>query len=258
MKLALAQYALSTDPDRNMRIYGEMILRAKTEAADIVLFPELSLSPYFPKADGADIAEWTAKAGSTVYRDLSSLCRQFSIWACTTLCAEEDGHRYEVSLLITDRGEIAGRTYLRHVLQGPGFFGPDYFEPGPETAPVTETPFGRVGIVVGADRHVPERIRTCAEHGAQLILVPATNPEDGPLELHEWEVRTQAYQTGSFLALCSRIGEEDGTCYAGQSLFVRPDGSVIEKTADDERLPAPELTLAEADLERRIRPWLAP
>jgi len=57
---------------------------------------------------------------------------------------------------------------------------------------VFSTEFGNVGIVICFDRHLPESIRTCALKGADLVLIPAANCKDEPMEMFEWECFTES------------------------------------------------------------------
>lgn len=57
-------------------------------------------------------------------------------------------------------------------------------------------------------------------------------------------------ETQIFVAMCNRVGREDGMDFAGESLIVHPSGDVICKADDRERLIVQELDLAEARLWR--------
>lgn len=63
--------------------------------------------------------------------------------------------------------------------------------------------------------------------------------------------------TQIFVAMCNRVGREDGMDFAGESLIVHPSGDVLCKADDRERLIVQELDLAEARLWReQKRPYL--
>lgn len=67
----------------------------------------------------------------------------------------------------------------------------------------------------------------------------------------------QAMQNQIFVAMCNRVGREDGMDFAGESLIVHPSGDVIYKADDREQLIVQELDLAEARLWReQKRPYL--
>ncbi len=64
-------------------------------------------------------------------------------------------------------------------------------------------------------------------------------------------------ETQIFVAMCNRVGREDGMDFAGESLIVHPSGDVIYKADGRERLIVQELDLAEARLWReQKRPYL--
>lgn len=66
-----------------------------------------------------------------------------------------------------------------------------------------------------------------------------------------------AMQNQIFVAMCNRVGREDGMDFAGESLIVHPSGDVIYKADDREQLIVQELDLAEARLWReQKRPYL--
>ena len=64
-------------------------------------------------------------------------------------------------------------------------------------------------------------------------------------------------ETQILVAMCNRVGREDGMDFAGKPLIVHPSGDVICKADDRERLIVQELDLAEARLWREHkRPYL--
>lgn len=64
-------------------------------------------------------------------------------------------------------------------------------------------------------------------------------------------------ETQIFVAMCNRVGREDGMDFAGESLIVHPSGDVICKADDREQLIVQELDLSEAKLWReQKRPHL--
>ena len=85
---------------------------------------------------------------------------------------------------------------------------------------VFETEFGKLGIVVCFDRHYPESIRTEALKGADLILIPTVNTKAEPSEMFEWEVRVQAFQNSTIIAMCNRVGAEGDMDFSGESIVV--------------------------------------
>jgi predicted amidohydrolase len=120
---------------------------------------------------------------------------------------------------------------------------------------VFDTEFGKIGIVICYDRHLPESIRTCVCKGADLILIPTANTKAEPLEMFEWEIRVQAMQSQAFIAMCNRVGQEGEMDFAGESLVVHPSGDVLCKANDREELLTCELDLREAAAWQKKKPY---
>lgn len=120
-----------------------------------------------------------------------------------------------------------------------------------------DTPFGRVGIVICYDRHLSERIRTCALKGAELVIIPTANTAPEPMELFQWEIRVQAMQNAVFIAMCNRVGMEDAMEFAGQSMVAHPSGELVCMADDREQLVTCDIDLREAASWRKKRPYLS-
>ena len=120
-----------------------------------------------------------------------------------------------------------------------------------------DTPFGKIGIVICFDRHLPDGIRSCAAQGAELVIIPTANITEEDLELFSWEVRVQAFQNTVFVAMCNRTGAEGNLIFAGQSLLAGPNGELLFHAGDEEKLLLADVPLDIAMQAREARPWLA-
>ncbi len=119
-----------------------------------------------------------------------------------------------------------------------------------------ETPFGKIGIVICFDRHMPESIRTCALRGADLVIIPTANISAEPLEMFLWEIRVQVMQNQVAIAMCNRVGKEGDVAFAGQSVVVDPYGNVVSETDDHEQLIITDIDLTQTAAARKQRPFL--
>ena len=77
------------------------------------------------------------------------------------------------------------------------------------------------------------------------------------MELFEWEVRVQAFQSTTYVAMCNRVGPEGGLIFAGQSLLAGPDGNLLYKADHQEQMVLLDVPLETAARERAARPWLS-
>ena len=137
-------------------------------------------------------------------KEVGDTCRKNQIMAVPNIYLLENERPYDASILINKNGKILGIQKMVHIAQADKFFEQDYYTPSDDGFKVFETEFGKLGIVVCFDRHYPESIRTEALKGADLILIPTVNTKAEPSEMFEWELRVQAFQNSTIIAMCNR------------------------------------------------------
>lgn len=257
MKLAMAQMSMTPSVPENLNKALHYLEAAKKAGADLALFPEIMLSPFFPCEAGIDAGRWLMDLNGPEVTRLRGACRDLGIWVSPNLYLRTPSGTCDTSLLVDSRGEIRCASEMVHILQAENFYEKDYYAPARDGFKVADTPFGKIGIVICFDRHMPESLRSCAIQGADLVLIPTANIEGEPLELFEWEVRVQALQNGLFTAMCNRVGPEGGSTFAGQSLAADPDGSRVVKGGSGEELILCDLDLSRAAQTRKTRPYLS-
>lgn len=257
MRLALAQYALSSDLKSNLAKVLEFMHAASKQGAQLIIFPELCLSPFFPQFPGQDVSKYVLRIDDESIREIQTACRQLSLAACPNVYLQEGPRRFDASLMISADGEIQGVSKMVHIAQVPGFYEQDYYAPSDTGFRVYDIPSGKLGIVVCFDRHYPESTRTCTLRGAQLIIIPTANRMDEPRDLFECEVRTAAMQNGVYLAMCNRVGREGDTVFCGESMVVDCNGELLFKGTDAEGLHVVDIDLRQIEISRRKRPYLS-
>lgn len=255
MKIALCQMRMSEDAERNCQKALEQIAQAAKEGAQLIVFPEVQLSPFFPQYEGRDASGYVIAWDSPVIRRFCEACRESNIYASPNFYVEKDGRRYDMSLLIDDAGTLLGEQKMVHIAQAACFYEQDYYTPSEEGFKVFDTPIGRIGIVVCFDRHYPESIRTEALKGAELILVPTANTKDEPFELFQWEIKIQAFQNSVNVAMCNRVGLEGCMDFSGESIVADCNGNTVALAGDREELLFAEVDLPAATVTRERKPY---
>lgn len=255
MKLAMAQMSMSGSMDANLEKSLRMIEAAR--GCDLLFFPEIQLTPFFPQYLGRNVDAYVLRQEDAPVRELCRAAREAGLYLSPNVYLEQAGQRYDTSLWVNPKGEIEGLAKMVHIAQAHQFYEQDYYTPSDEGFRVFDTPFGRVGIVICYDRHLPESVRTCTLMGADLILIPTANTAAEPMELFEWEIRVQAMQNSVFIAMCNRVGAEDEMEFAGESLVADPNGEIIVKAGAEEGLVIAEMELTQARTIRSRRPYLA-
>lgn len=255
MKLALAQMQMTEALEQNLQKTLGLIRRSADLGADLVAFPEIQLTPFFPQYPGRDVSGCLMGEEDTAVRAIREACREARIYAAPNLYLRYGGKAYDTSLLIDREGQIVGRQKMVHIAQCPCFYEQDYYTPSEEGFSVFDTELGKIGIVVCFDRHYPESIRTEALRGAELILIPTANTSAEPSALFQWEIKIQAFQNSVFSAMCNRVGQEDGMYFSGESLVCGPDGSTLALAGAEETLLLCQLDLSRAREIRDAKPY---
>ena len=257
MKIALAQMQMSRDMAANYHKSLELIRGAAEEGASLVVFPEIQLTPFFPQYEGKDVSGYAMGLHHPYIQGLCEACRASRIFASPNLYIEENGHRYDMSLLIDEQGAIIGKQKMVHIAQCEQFYEQSYYTPSEEGFSVFDTKLGRIGVVVCFDRHYPESVRTEALRGADLILIPTANTTAEPSELFQWEIRVQAFQNSVNIAMCNRCGAEDGMTFSGASMVSDAHGALLALAGTEEELLIADVDLRDAAQTRREKPYTA-
>ena len=246
---------MATDMAVNYQKSLQMIRAAAEGGADIVCFPEVQLTPFFPQYRGKEADEFVLPLDSAYVTGICSAGKEHQIHIAANFYIEENGKRYDMSVLIDAGGRIIGKQKMVHVAQCEQFYEQDYYTPSEEGFQVIDTKFGRIGMVVCFDRHYPESIRTEALRGADLIVIPTANTTAEPSELFQWEIKVQAYQNSVNIAMCNRCGREDHMNFSGESIVADYQGNTVALAGHDEELLTAEIHLSEAAKTRAQKPY---
>lgn len=206
--------------DLNMEKSLHAIAEAVEKGAELVLFPEVQLTEFFPQYLGRDVSSYSVSIEDEIVKKFCDACKKHQIMAVPNLYLQEANGTYDASILIDRSGEVIGIQKMVHVAQVEQFYEQDYYTPSDDGFHVFNTEFGKIGIVVCFDRHYPESIRTESLQEADLILIPTVNTKAEPSEMFEWEVRVQAFQNSVAIAMCNRVGVEGEMDFAGESMAV--------------------------------------
>ncbi len=255
MKLAMYQMKNEGSIQKNLDKSLWAIKEAAKNGADLLLFPEVQLTEFFPQYPGLDVRHYGVSMDSDLVMAFREASRENHIMTVPNIYLKENGMFYDVSLLISKEGEILGQQKMVHVAYAEKFYETDYYTPSEEGFRIFETELGNIGIVVCFDRHYPESIRTETLMGADLILVPTVNTKEEPMELFEQEIRVQAFQNSVMIAMCNRVGREDEMEFSGESLLVDANGMTKIKGGDREELIYADLYPKDARRLRSARPY---
>ena len=220
------------DVAANLAIYEEQIRLAAKRGADLLLFPELSLTGYFLRDMVPNVA---LRLSAPEIERLKKLSRDVAFVA--GLVEEGPDYRFYNAAVYFDRGEVR-HVHRKVYLPTYGMFDEQrYFARG-DRVRAFDTRFGRLALLICEDLWHPSTIYLAALDGALTVLCPSTSPLRGITDgepqddnARYWEMINRAYaETFSiFMVYGNRVGFEDGVGFWGGSEIVDPFGRRIAK-----------------------------
>lgn len=235
----------------------ELIEAARRDQADLIVFPELSLTGYFLRDMVPEVA---------LHRDSSEIVQLVEAAGPMAIVAgfveEAGGHQFYNAAFYAEAGRLL-HVHRKVYLPTYGLFEEQrYFSAGKRFAAFHSARFGRVGLLVCEDLwHLSSATVMQAEEIDVLVCIinsPARGV-DGPklrtAETYELLARTFSQLIGAMVIVVNRVGFEDGLCFFGNSMVVGPDGRLIgEAPQFDECLKTVCCDLDELRRQRLITP----
>lgn len=250
MKAHLVQMAprlgdLRTNLDRHM----EYLESARKEKAELVVFPELSLTGYTLKDLVSDAAVNPGR--SPLFKKLLDAGRGMSVVVGFVEEKEDERGLFYNSSAFLAEGRIV-HIHRKVYLPTYGMFEEaKFFAPGRNVLPF-RTPFGKAGMMICRDfLHFGSNYLLFAG-GAEVFIVISAGPGRGVCGGNGfdtgrmWELMGEAaaHFSTAFVLYCNRVGSEDGATFAGGSFVFDPEGRLLARAPDvDEAVLACDLDL---------------
>ena len=251
VKVAAAQLGAINEGTSREEMVDRMLAlleQAIREQVQILAYPELALTPYFPKRIRDDYDQFfETEVPPKCLEPLLRRAGQAGV-VCHIGFAEKAGDRYFNTAILTDeRGALGGtfrKIHLPGVTKPDGHaqvYEPHFFESGDTGYRVFPTRQAKVGIAICQDRRFPESYRSLGILGAEIVLIGYNTPLSPlALDLNELVMRAGAYQNNLFVVGVAKAGLEDGVEFIAGSCVINPMGQVIAKAGGngDELVPA--------------------
>jgi N-carbamoylputrescine amidase len=229
MRIAGVQISAGPDVERNVSRAVEMAGHAVEKGAKIICYPELFLTPWFPKDEDPSSFSLAQEASS---RALSPF-KGFSESSHTVIVVpffESANGKYYNSAAVFDSGSLLGVYRKIHVPSLPLYREQFYFSPGDAGFPVFETSQGKIGIQICWDNLFPEGSRILALKGAEIILAPTAASQDTH-SLWEKAISANAFANNLSVFRVNRVGRENGLAFYGRSFCAGPWGEMVSELA---------------------------
>jgi len=232
IKVALAQISCKRgDKAENIKTIESRVTKAKQQGADLVIFPELSLTGYTMRDQIYELAETIPGHSTTVLEKLAKKTGTYIVLGMPELSEKTQAPVYNAAVLVGPHGFI-GKYRKMYLPTHSVFEEKRYFRPGYQTA-VFETELGKIGLIICYDIFFPEVSRLARLKGAQLIVCISASPATRRT-FFETLTTARAIENTAFLAYVNLVGIEDGLQFWGGSRLVGPNGKTLVQAKYDE------------------------
>ncbi len=230
----------------------ELLRDAAGMSCDLVVFPELALTTFFPRWYMEDQAEvdryFEREMPNADTQPLFDEARRLGVgfYLGYAELAVEDGktRRFNTAILVNKEGVIVGKYRKIHL---PGHAEVEawrafqhlekrYFETGNLGFGVFKEFGGTMGMCLCNDRRWPETYRVLGLQGVEMVLLgyntpvhnpPAPEHDDLSLYHNALVMRSGAYQNATWVVGVAKAGPEAGVPMIGGSQIVAPSGEAV-------------------------------
>ena len=243
----------------------ELMQKAHARSCDLVVFPELALTTFFPRwymEDQDEVDTWFERTmpndeTQPLFNLATKLGIGFHLGYAELTQEDNETHRYNTAILVDKTGEIIAKYRKVHL---PGHSEYDsnlsyqhlekrYFEVGNLGFPVQRTMGGILGMCICNDRRWPETYRVMGLQGVEMVLLGYNTPAIGARTAESPHLRmfhnhitmqSGAYQNSTWVIGVAKAGNEDDHNLMGGSVVIAPTGEIVAQchTLGDELITA--------------------
>jgi N-carbamoyl-D-amino-acid hydrolase len=251
-----------------------LLQQAGRERCDLVVFPELALTSFFPhwaiendeELDSYFELNMPNQSIAQIFEEARKLAIGFVIgYAELDRTNDAKPQRFNSSILVDRNGSIVGKYRKVHL---PGYtevrpndpfqnLEKRYFNVGNLGFPVFDAFGGKIGMCICNDRRWPEVYRLMGLQGVELIVLGYNTPLFNPDTDHTPAMRmfhnhlcmqAGAYQNSAWVVGVAKCGLEEGVDMMAGTCIISPDGVIVAET----QTRSDELVVADCDLDRSL------
>jgi predicted amidohydrolase len=248
----------------------DLLRQAAAHRCDLVVFPELALTTFFPRwwlSEQAEIdayfeREMPSRETVALFAEAERLGIGFYLGFAELEKRGERRHRFNSSILVDKMGRIVGK-YRKIHLPGHAEHEPwrafqhlekRYFEIGDLGWGVWRTMGANIGMCICNDRRWPETYRVMGLQAVEMVLIGYNTPRHNPpapehdhlSEFHnQLAMQAGAYANATWVVGVAKSGVEEGCEMIGNSSIIAPTGVVVATASSQED----ELVVARCDLD---------
>lgn len=232
LTIALAQTSCKRgDKIENLNRIEELAVEAKKQAAELIIFPELSLTGYVIRDQIYELAEPIPGPSTRRLENIARKTKTHIILGMPELSEKTRATIFNTAIFVGPQGFV-GKYRKMYLPTHSVFEERRYFRPGYQAA-AFDTALGKIGLTICYDIYFPEVFRLTRLKGAELIVCISASPS---VRRSFFEILTaaRAVENAAFLAYVNLVGVEDGLQFWGGSRLIGPTGEVLAKAKYDE------------------------
>jgi NAD+ synthase (glutamine-hydrolysing) len=256
MKLTLALAQINPrlgEPEANLEKHLSYAKEAISSGADLLIFPELSLTGYALQ-DLTPTVALRPTHDNPIFQHLLKASQELDL--VVGFVDEDPRHRFYIAGAYLSRGEV---IHVHHKVYLPtyGLFDEGRFFAWGDAVRAFDTRFGRMGMAICEDFWHASPPYLLWLDGADVLIFTSASPGRGvsnepQLESARWvEQINQGYASlfTTFIIHANRTGYEDGLYFWGGSTVFDPNGKLLVKAPYHQEA----LTTVEIDLNQLHR-----
>ena len=230
-KIALAQIECKrADKTDNIRKIEQTTQHARKQGAELIVFPELSLTGYVVRDEIYELAEPIPGPATEAVEKIAQKTKTYIVFGMPELSEKAQATIHNTAVLVGPEGLI-GKYQKMYLPTHSVFEEKRYFRPGYQAA-AFDTKLGKIGLIICYDIFFPEVSRLTRLEGAQLIVCISASPAIRRMFFETLTV-ARALENTAFLAYVNLVGIEDGLQFCGGSELVGPNGRILAKAKYD-------------------------
>lgn len=248
----------------------ELLRQAASHGCQLVVFPELALTTFFPRwwmTDQEEIdsffeREMPSNETAPLFNEAQRRGIGFYLGFAELVSTGPRLRRFNTSVLVDRSGKVAGR-YRKIHLPGHAEHEPwrqfqhlekRYFEVGDLGFGVWRTMDANIGMCICNDRRWPETYRVMGLQDVEMVLLGYNTPRHNPpapdhdrlSEFHNHlSMQGGAYANATWVVGVAKCGIEEGCEMIGGSAIIAPTGQVVAQALSQDD----ELVVARCDLD---------
>lgn len=235
-KITIAGIQMAAQPNQvaqNIANMVKWIEKAMTKTkAQMLVFPETITTGFVPNVTVPQLWESIDTLPGQRFAPVFDAAKHFGVYIVfpTYERGPNPNIVYNSAALIDPQGQLVGVYRKTH----PFPTEKNWTTPG-TTAPVFNTPLGKIGIVICYDGDFPELSRVMALQGVEILIRPSAFLRSA--EIWSLTTRARAYDNHTYMVAVNAVGTDAaGSLYFGNSMIVSPLAQVLAQARSQEEI----------------------